>query len=54
MTIQLRNFLKSAAELIRTNKLVRYSLYAVLFLATAASCFGLGERFGHFIYLLSH
>ena len=54
MTIQLNNVMKRTEDLIRNTRKVRYAAYAVLFLATAYACFGLGERFGAFAYVLSH
>ena len=54
MTIQLRNIMESAEDLIRNNRKVRYAAYAILFLATAYACFGLGEKFGAFAYVLTH
>lgn len=54
MTMQIRNTMKSAEDLIRNNRKVRYAAYALLFMATAYACFGLGERFGAFAYILTH
>ena len=51
MTIQIRKMMKSAEDLIRNNRKVRYAAYALLFMATAYASFGLGERFGAFIFL---
>lgn len=54
MTIQIRKTMKSAEDLIRNNRKVRYAAYALLFMATAYASFGLGERFGAFTYILTH
>ena len=54
MTIQIRKMMKSAEDLIRNNRKVRYTAYALLFMATAYASFGLGERFGAFTYILTH
>lgn len=54
MAIQLSTFMRNAKDLIRNNKKVRYALYAILILATLSACFGLGERFGRFLYILTH
>lgn len=54
MTIQLRNTMRKTEDLIRNNRKVRYAAYAVLFLATACASYGLGERFGRFIFVLTH
>ena len=54
MTIQINNMMKRTEDLIRNNRKVRYAAYVVLFLATAYACFGLGERFGQFTYMITH
>ena len=54
MTMQIRNTMRKTEDLIRNNRKVRYAAYAVLFLATAYACFGLGERFGAFAYVITH
>ncbi len=54
MTMQIRKTMKSAEDLIRNNRKVRYAAYALLFMATCYACFGLGERFGAFAYVLTH
>ena len=54
MTIQFRNTMRKAENLIRNNRKVRYAAYALLSMATICACFGFGERFGQFLYVLTH
>ena len=54
MTMQLRKTMKRAEDLIRNNRKVRYLAYALLFVATAYAAFGFGERFGAFVFLVTH
>ncbi|MBR5425493.1 MAG: hypothetical protein IK106_03120 [Clostridiales bacterium] len=54
MTNQIRNTMRKTEDLVRNNRKVRYAAYAVLFLATAFASYGLGERFGQFVYVITH
>ena len=54
MNMQISKTIKSAEDLIRNNRKVRYLAYALLIMATAYASFGLGERFGAFAYVLTH
>ena len=54
METNMKSIIRKTEDLIRNNRKVRYTVYAVLIVATVFASYGLGERFGHFAYMITH